>query len=73
LRIHKILARGGFAYTCTRNRDDAAFSAWHLKFYENMMIAGQVAEAKLECTEICALTGPLAIIKPIIERFRSNS
>ncbi|OGP55550.1 MAG: hypothetical protein A2Y65_00905 [Deltaproteobacteria bacterium RBG_13_52_11] len=72
LQRHKILAKGGFEYTCTRNRDDAAFSAWQLKFYENMLIAAQLTEDKLECIELCALTGP-PTIRPIIERLTGNS
>jgi hypothetical protein len=71
-RRHGILACGGFEYTCTRSSTDAAFSAWHLKFYENMLLAGEVAKDKLECIEFCALTGP-PTIRPIVERLRGNS
>jgi len=63
-----VIANGGFGYTCTRNIDDAAFSAWHLKFYGNLQIAGQTNDGQIWPIEICVLTGP-STIKSIVERF----
>ena len=56
-RRDRIIAGGGFAYTCTRNRDDAAFSAWHLRFYDNLQLAGPTDDGQIWPIEFCALTG----------------
>jgi hypothetical protein len=71
-RRDKIYADGGFSYTCTRNSDDAAFSAWHLRFYEKLYLAGQTDEGGVEHIEICALTGPQSI-RSIVKRFIGNA
>ena len=72
LKREKMYADGGFSYTCTRNSIDAAFSAWHLKFYEKLYLSDQTEEGAVEFAEICAMTGP-PNIRALIERFKGNT
>jgi len=72
LKRDRAYAEGGFSYTCTRNSTDGAFSAWHLKFYENIHLSDQTDGKAVEFAEICALTGPPNIRK-LIERFKGNA
>ena len=60
-------AGGGFAYSCTRNSTDPAFSAWHIQMYDGVNLAEADGEAGLE---MCAMTGP-ATIRRLIDRFVS--
>lgn len=68
-RVDRSFAGGGFSYTSTRNNEDAAFSVWHIRFYENLLLAGTDSKINLVSNGICALTGPHEIILPLINRF----
>ena len=72
LRQERSFANGGLRYICTRNREDAAFSVWHIKLYDDLLLAGLVQEDTLERVHICALTGPPSI-RSKIERLKGEA
>lgn len=64
-----VLSDRVFQYTCTRNDQDSAFSAWHMQFYGVPAMAGSHPSGTMDAVHVCALTGPQEVIRPAIDKF----
>jgi hypothetical protein len=72
LRIDASLLAGEFEYTFTRNSQDPALSAWHIRFYQTLNVAGPYKSAKLAMGHICALTGPESLVRDFLSWTKSG-
>ncbi|MEW6358636.1 MAG: HNH endonuclease [Planctomycetota bacterium] len=69
LRKSVSLANGAFEYTCNCNNEDAALSAWHIRFYGILNMGGPDGKGGLMRVQACAMTGLKAEIEKIMDGF----